>query len=160
MTSTEADCIVCRGAEADTELHRVQVWENDLWRLTLSLDAEVLGLGYLEPKRHIADFTALDGAEARTLGPVLARVTRVLKEETGADLVYVYVFGDDIRHLHIHLAPHVPGDALSTQMIRGEIVEERLESGAVRYVSEDFPPLPREDQLAVTRRVEQRLAEH
>lgn len=157
MSKTEPDCILCRGAEADAELHRVQVWEDDLWRLTLSLDAEVPGFGYLEPKRHIPDVTALDGAEAQTLGQVLARVTRVLKEEASTDLVYVYVFGDDIRHLHIHLAPHVPGDALSSKMIRGEIVEERPESGSVRYVSRDFPPLPKEDQLAVARRVQQRL---
>ena len=42
------------------------------------------------------------------------------------EVVYVYIFGDGVPHLHLHLAPHRPGDALNDQMIRGEIVEEKL----------------------------------
>ena len=44
--------------------------------------------------------TDLDGQEAATLGSTLARVTRTLKSVTGADLVYVYVFGERVAHLH------------------------------------------------------------
>jgi hypothetical protein len=47
------NCILCRGAEADQELGVVQVWEDSCWRMTTSLDAEVLAFSYLEPKRHI-----------------------------------------------------------------------------------------------------------
>ena len=53
--------------------------------------------------------TELDGEEARTLGEVLARTTKALKEVTGAELVYVLVFGGHIAHLHIHQSPHVRG---------------------------------------------------
>ena len=42
-------------------------------------------------------------------------VSRALRDETGSDLVYVYVFGGGIPHLHLHLTPHHPGDALNTQ---------------------------------------------
>ncbi len=31
------DCPACRGAEGDPELHRLEVWSDDLWRLTTSL---------------------------------------------------------------------------------------------------------------------------
>jgi diadenosine tetraphosphate (Ap4A) HIT family hydrolase len=79
-------CVICRGAEADAELFRVQVWENDLWRLTTSILAEVPGFSYLEPKRHIPHVTDLDGPEAVTLGSVLAATTRALKDETAAEL--------------------------------------------------------------------------
>jgi diadenosine tetraphosphate (Ap4A) HIT family hydrolase len=72
----------------------------------------VPGFGHLEPVRHIASITDLDGEEAITVGAVLARVTTVLKQATGADLVYVYVFGERVAHLHFNLAPHRPGDAL------------------------------------------------
>ena len=41
---TQPECVICRGASGDAELHRIQVWEDALWRLTVSLDAEVLGL--------------------------------------------------------------------------------------------------------------------
>jgi diadenosine tetraphosphate (Ap4A) HIT family hydrolase len=80
-------CILCRGAEADQELGVVQVWEDSYWRMTTSLDAEVLAFSYLEPKRYIPHITDLDGEEARTFGEVLAQLTTALREETGAELV-------------------------------------------------------------------------
>ena len=142
---TETDCIMCRGAEADGELDRVEVWQDAHWRLTFSLSSEVLGFSYLEPKCHISHIHTLDGEEAKTFGPALARCTAALKEATGADVVYVYIFGDGVPHLHLHLAPHRAGDALSDQMIRGEIVEKKLPNGMTRFYSEEFPALPRED---------------
>ncbi len=153
----KSECVLCRGVAGDAELQRVQVWEDDLWRLTLSLGAEVLGFAYLEPKRHIPHITDLSGAEARTFGEVLAQVTQVLREETGAELVYVYIFGGGVPHLHVHLAPHRPNDALNAQMIRGEVITEVLPSGAELLISKDFPPLPEAEQRAVAQRVRQRL---
>lgn len=152
-------CPLCRGSACDAELSRVEVWSDQLWRLTVSLAAEVPGFAYLEPRRHIPDSTALDGDEAQTLGPVLASAATALKEATGAELVYVYVFGEGIPHVHRHLAPHRESDALNTNMIRGELVERRLPSGASEYVSAEFPVLPKRSLMAVARRVRERLAE-
>ena len=157
MMDSKSECVLCRGTAGDAELQRIQVWEDSLWRLTVSLDAEILAFSYLEPKRHIPHITDLDGDEARTFGEVLARVSRVLQEETGAELVYVYIFGGGVPHLHVHLAPHRPGDGLNTQIIRGDFTEEKLESGVVRYVSKEFPPLPEEEQRVVANRIQQRL---
>lgn len=158
MSENTVQCPLCRGVSNDAELERVEVWSDALWRLTVSLAAEVPGFAYLEPRRHITDITALDGREAETLGAVLAAVAAALKEVTEAELVYVYIFGGGIPHLHLHLAPHRDGDALSANMIKGELVERRLPSGATEYVSEDFPPLPAATLLAVAARVRERLA--
>ena len=65
----KAECILCRGAEADTELERIEVWQDSHWRLTVSLSSEVAGFAYLEPKRHISHIHDLDGDEANTFGP-------------------------------------------------------------------------------------------
>ena len=157
MMDSKSECVLCRGTAGDAELQRIQVWEDSLWRLTVSLDAEILAFSYLEPKRHIPHVTDLNGDEARTFGEVLARVSRVLQEETGAELVYVYIFGGGVPHLHVHLAPHRPGDGLNTQIIRGDFTEEKLDSGVVRYVSKEFPPLPEEEQRVVANRIQQRL---
>lgn len=151
-------CAICQGKLADDQLMRVEVWQDDLWRLTTAFASETPGFSYLEPRRHISDITALDGPEAATLGPTLARVTAVLKEETGAELVYVYVFGDGIAHLHLHLAPHTRGDALNDQMIRGELETTALPSGATAISSKDFPPLPEADLRALAARLRLRLA--
>ena len=153
------DCPMCRGAAADEELERIEVWKDAHWRLTVSLASEVAGFAYLEPRRHIAFVTDLDGDEAQTFGAALAASTRALKEETGADIVYIYIFGDSVPHLHVHLAPHRAGDALNDQMIRGEIVEEKLPSGMIRIVSRDFPSIPREQLSAIAACVRERLAQ-
>jgi diadenosine tetraphosphate (Ap4A) HIT family hydrolase len=120
----------------------VQVWEDELWRLTTSVSGDpVPGFSYLEPKRHLPFVTDLGGDEARTFGPVMARTTRALKEATEAEIVYVYIFGEGINHLHVHLAPHRKGDGLNDQMVKGTLMERRLRSGATLLVSREYPPL-------------------
>jgi diadenosine tetraphosphate (Ap4A) HIT family hydrolase len=151
-------CVICAGAEGDKLLSRIEVWRDDLWRLTLSLDAEVLGFAYLEPVRHIASIADLDGAEAGSFGATVAKVTQALKVATGAPFIYVYIFGDGVAHLHLHLAPHRPGDALNSQMIRGEIVSEKMPSGFERFFSRDFPALPEMEQRRVAESVRNELA--
>jgi diadenosine tetraphosphate (Ap4A) HIT family hydrolase len=157
VASGASGCVICRGTDGDAELGRVLVWEDALWRLTTSVQAEVPGFSYLEPKRHIPHVTDLEGPEAATLGVVLGMVTRVLREETGTDLVYLYVFGGGVPHLHIHLAPHRDGDALNGQMIKGELVTKRLPSGAEEIISKDYPPLPEAELRRVAERVRDRL---
>jgi diadenosine tetraphosphate (Ap4A) HIT family hydrolase len=151
-------CPICQGRAADDQFMRVEVWQDGLWRLTTAVASETPCFSYLEPKRHISDITALDGAEAATLGSTLARVTSALKAETGASLVYIYVFGDGIAHLHLHLAPHIPGDALNDHMIRGELVETQLPTGATLLESKDYPPLPETELRALAERLQRRLA--
>lgn len=157
MSEPVADCILCEGSVADERLGVVEIWQDALWRVTMSYTSETPGFSYLEPKRHITDITRLDGPEAESLGPTLARVTAALRDETKAERVYIYVFGDGVAHLHLHLAPHQPGDALNSQIIRGEVVERQLPSGVTIIESKDFPPLPEADLRGLAERVRLRL---
>jgi diadenosine tetraphosphate (Ap4A) HIT family hydrolase len=155
---TTSDCPMCRGAAADQELERIEVWQDAYWRLTVSLSSEVAGFAYLEPKRHIRYITELDGPEAATFGPALALSTRVLKEATDAEVVYLYIFGDGVPHLHVHLAPHRTGDALNDQMIRGELVQEKLPNGMTLFTSKEFPALPRDQLMQMAEQVRARMS--
>jgi diadenosine tetraphosphate (Ap4A) HIT family hydrolase len=157
MSGAGTACTLCLGALGDEQLGRVQVWEDRLWRLMTTRSGTVAGFSYLEPKRHIPHITDLDGDEARTFGEVIARASTVLKEVTGAELVYVYVFGGGIPHLHVHLAPHRRGDSLNDSLVRGEVEYEPLPSGATRIVSKDFPTLPEAEHQAVIHRLRQQL---
>jgi diadenosine tetraphosphate (Ap4A) HIT family hydrolase len=153
-------CPMCAGADADAGFFREQVWEDERWRLTTSAGPgdPTPGFSYLEPKRHIPHVTDLDGEEAATFGPVLVRCAAALKAATGAELVYVYIFGDSIAHLHVHLAPHSAGDALVGVPIRGDLEERTLENGASALVSRDFPPIATEELRQVLDRVRELLA--
>jgi diadenosine tetraphosphate (Ap4A) HIT family hydrolase len=97
--------------------------------------------------------TDLDGDEARTIGEVLASTTSALREATGSEHVYLYVFGEGIPHLHLHLAPHRLGDALSHDMIRGPVTEQQLPSGAFVVSNPEFPPLPEAELRQTAERV-------
>ena len=150
---TAPDCLLCDGDRAAVDLNRVIVWEDDLWRLSMPRRGYTTGFGYLEPRRHVPYITDLDGAEAATFGTVLARVSSALKDAAGAQLVYAYVFGGGIPHLHVHLAAHRDGDPLNSNIIRGEIDYEPLPSGAQRIVSRAFPEVPAAEIESVIARV-------
>jgi diadenosine tetraphosphate (Ap4A) HIT family hydrolase len=139
----------------DAGMGRVQVWEDSFWRLTTSIGPgdPTPGFSYLEPKRHIPSIAELDGGEAATFGVTIARCARVLKQATGAPAVYVFVFGAHISHLHVHLAPHRPGDALNDAVLKGEFVEEPLPHGGYALVSKDYPAIPPEQLRAIADRV-------
>jgi diadenosine tetraphosphate (Ap4A) HIT family hydrolase len=151
------ECLLCDPAAADAALDRVEVWADGTWRLTMALRSEVLGFSYLEPRRHVPHIEDLDGEEARTFGQALALAAAALKQQTGAELVFLYVFGEGIPHLHVHLAPHRAGDALNTQILRGEFVERPLPGGATEYLSKDFPLLDESELRDLADRVHRQL---
>ncbi len=102
----------------------MRVWQDELWRLSVVQRGPIAGFAHLEPHRHIPFITDLEGPEAATLGAVLARCTGAIKAATGADKVYVYVFGDRVPHLHFNLAPSdllPPGVALDAPDMSPEI---------------------------------------
>ncbi len=109
---TRPDCLLCRPEDADRFFGRTRVWSDRLWRLSVVGHGPVVGFAHLEPVRHIPHVTDLAGPEADSFGATLARVTAALQAVTGAELVYAYVFGERVAHLHVNLAPHRDGDAL------------------------------------------------
>ena len=89
---------------------------------------------------------------------MIARCTSALKEATGCELVYVYVFGGGIPHLHLHLAPHLEGDPLNDALLRGQFESRKLASGATAMISKDFEALPEDDLRSVADEVARLMA--
>lgn len=142
----------------DDALMRVEVWSDELWRLTSSKASEVAGFSYLEPRRHITDVTKLDGDESASFGRTIAAASKAIKDATGAELVYVYVFGDGVPHLHVHLAPHRPvGSPLVSEMIKGAKHKVALASGEEVWVSDRYPLVDRDLMQAAIDGIRKRL---
>ena len=152
------DCVLCRGEGGDAELDRVEVWRDSHWRLSMSRHGSTLGFAYLEPIRHIPYLADLDGPEAAAFGPTIARASAALREASGGSLVYAYLFGGGVPHLHVHLAPNTPEGVLNTVLITGEVVERKLPSGATEIISKDHPDLPDDTVTAVIERTRELMA--
>jgi diadenosine tetraphosphate (Ap4A) HIT family hydrolase len=152
------DCALCRREDGDSELDRVEVWRDEHWRLTMSRSTPIRAFAYLEPIRHIPYLADLDGPEAATFGPAVARASAVLREASGAPLVYAYVFGGGIPHLHVHLAATLPEGALNTAIIAGEVTERKLPSGATEITSLEHPDLPDAEVASVIERARELMA--
>jgi len=124
----------------------------------MSRHGATVGFAYLEPIRHIPYLADLDGPEAATFGPIIAQASAALRDASGARLVYAYVFGGGVPHLHVHLAPDVPEGVLNTVLISGEVEERRLPSGATEIISRDHPDLPDETVTTVIERARELMA--
>ena len=137
MRGMDVKCSICNG-KANALFKRIEVWSNGRWRLTTTTYRAVKGLCYLEPVRHIRYITEIDGQEASEFGPVLSSAASALKAATGAEFIYVYIYGGHIPHLHVHLAPHREGD-----VFYGDLVKEGIE------LSEEV--MPPDEVAAVSR---------
>jgi diadenosine tetraphosphate (Ap4A) HIT family hydrolase len=62
----------------------------------------------VEPKRHAPGLGDLTDDEASAVGRLSNRLARILKEDSNAEHVYAFIFGDGVPHLHVHLAPRYP----------------------------------------------------
>jgi len=63
----------------------------------------------VEVRRHVTSFGELSGAEAAEVGVTIAKASRLLTEELGAEHVYVFTIGHLVPHLHIHVVARYPG---------------------------------------------------
>ena len=95
----------------------------------------------LKPKRHIESIAALTPAEARTLGPLIARTAAALERATGAKKVYVALFAEarSFAHIHIHLIPRP--HRLSARL-RGPLIFELMRT------DKDRAPLSEAERIA------------
>jgi diadenosine tetraphosphate (Ap4A) HIT family hydrolase len=96
----------------------------------------VRGFCYLEPLKHIEYLHMLDDDMSQEFGLLLVRASRALKATLNARLVYVYIFGDHIPHLHAHLAPHFDGDNYY-----GDIIKPGIRLSKRRISKNDFDTL-------------------
>jgi diadenosine tetraphosphate (Ap4A) HIT family hydrolase len=117
MTTNDetANCFICQKHRGELPIPGGLIYEDELLAVChiQYQESDVKGtyLGYLmiENKRHIPGLAELTAEEAQALGLMASRLARALKESEGAEHTYQSVIGDEVAHLHIHIAPRYPG---------------------------------------------------
>jgi len=109
MVEKIRDCLTCQyNQKADPELGGV-VWETDKWRVEHSVgNSAGVSAMVVKLKRHVEWLEELTGDELGTLGHVLGKVTKAMREVTGAERVYVNLWNESSRHVHFLLQPRLP----------------------------------------------------
>lgn len=84
------------------------IYEDNDWIITPGpLESQVLGYLYLEPKRHIENWSDFTGEELAKVGPLIKKLEQALKKEQNIERVYVVTISETVRHIHFHIIPRV-----------------------------------------------------
>jgi diadenosine tetraphosphate (Ap4A) HIT family hydrolase len=99
-------CPICR---AGGPLHLLA--ELEVTQLSMGEDGPMRGYCCLFLKRHAVELHDLGDAEGAAFMRDVQRVSRALKEATGAVKLNYEVHGNTLPHLHVHFFPRSRGDA-------------------------------------------------
>ncbi len=141
-------CFVCEVVADTNDLPQHFVYEDD--RTIAFLDAYPRAYGYtlVAPKEHreqvTRDFTMEEYLDLQRL---VYRVSEAVREEVGAERVYLYTFGSNQggAHVHWHVVPLPPGVAYEEQQ------------GAWARWSKGVLKIPPEEMAALAERIERRV---
>jgi diadenosine tetraphosphate (Ap4A) HIT family hydrolase len=102
-------CISCDILAGKITVPGEVIYENEYWHVD-SVTSSVYWQGFLivKLKRHCEQIADLTIEETETLGPVLQATCAALMEELKPAKVYVYSFGDGIKHIHFWVLPRYP----------------------------------------------------
>ncbi len=108
------DCFVCRKHRGEIVIPGGAIYEDDIvyaGHAQIREGQTTAYLGYLmvEPNRHVPDLAELTNDEAKALMILVTRLSRALKATENAERVYLFVMGELVRHLHIHVVARYPG---------------------------------------------------
>ena len=97
-------CALCDRART---LHASNGWvlETACWGVSPHPALQVPGWVAVQTLRHTEGLGTLNTDEARTLGPVLSRVSAALARATEAKHIYTYSLGERVPHTHILMGP-------------------------------------------------------
>ena len=105
-------CFICRMVEGDVRFPENIIYEDD--QVLVFLDGYPRAYGYtlVAPKEHreqvTGDFTVDEYLDLQRL---VHRVSEAVREEVGAERMYLYTFGSNQgnAHVHWHVVPLLPG---------------------------------------------------
>lgn len=109
-------CLACDVLAGKTPTLGGTIYENIYWVVDHSVSPALLP-GYLiiKPKRHCEQLADLTLEETATLGPTLRNTCQAILQALQPAKVYVWSFGDHVKHVNIHVVPRypeMPGDGL------------------------------------------------
>lgn len=98
----EDGCRICGFVDASDE---ESVYQGKQWGAHTA--GGIPGWVVVYTHRHIEGVWNLEPEESAELGPLLTRLTGVVRDAIGSELVYVLLLGENERHVHLMLIPRL-----------------------------------------------------
>jgi diadenosine tetraphosphate (Ap4A) HIT family hydrolase len=120
-----SECLIC-------EKHKqvVQpIYEDQDWMVTHGpLESQILGYLYIEPKRHVEDWSDFNDEELAKVGPLIKMLEQAVKKELNIDRVYVVTISEAVRHLHFHIIPRLEGSDVKGLALIEQATQQKVEN--------------------------------
>ena len=118
------NCIFCKIGSGQVPCHKIH--EDDLTLAFLDVSPLSAGHALLIPKAHHAMIDELPEELAAACAKVIPRLSRAIRKATGAEGWNVLqnngqIAGQSVFHVHFHLIPRTPGDALGFRWPAGKL---------------------------------------
>jgi diadenosine tetraphosphate (Ap4A) HIT family hydrolase len=112
-------CLACDVLEGRIQPPGGVIYEDEHWVVDHSISPVALrGWLILKPRRHVENFGELTDEEATRFGPISRTAAAAVQRALGPDRVYVCSFGEEWRHVHVHIVPRYPGmEPLSWELL-------------------------------------------
>jgi diadenosine tetraphosphate (Ap4A) HIT family hydrolase len=102
-------CLACDVLAGRIEPPGGTIYEDEGWVVDHSISPVALrGWLIVKPRRHVENLGELTDAEAAHSGPILRSAAAAVQNALAAERVYVCSFGEEWRHVHIHVVPRYP----------------------------------------------------
>jgi diadenosine tetraphosphate (Ap4A) HIT family hydrolase len=103
-------CLACEVLGGRIQPPGGAIYEDEHWVVDHSISpVRLKGWPIIKPKRHVGDLADLSPVEAASMGPLASAASLAVREGLGAERVYVCSFGEEWRHVHVHVVPRYPG---------------------------------------------------
>ena len=102
-------CLACDVNEGRIQPPGGVIYEDERWVVDHSISpVRLKGWLVIKSRRHVEDFADLSPEEAEEFGPLSRSASAAVREALGAERVYVCSFGEEWRHVHVHVVPRYP----------------------------------------------------
>lgn len=105
--------IICPICKKNEMFNTNKIFETKKFFVTHGpIESQILGYIYIEPKRHIENWTEFSVTELTEITTLIKEIEVMLKKLLNAERVYTVTISEDVRHLHFHIIPRVFGQEL------------------------------------------------
>jgi histidine triad (HIT) family protein len=119
------NCLACDVLEGRIQPPGGVIYEDEHWVVDHSISpVRLKGWLIMKPKRHVEDFADLAPEEAAGFGPLSRSAAAAVRDALRPERVYVCSFGEEWRHVHVHVVPRYPGTEPVSWELLGRIWSE------------------------------------